>query len=248
MCTVTLHRVPGRLSLTMNRDERRERGVEVPGAIHRPDGAPAWVGPLDGPSGGTWIGASERGLVACVLNAYQPSESAPPVGVATPRDSRGRIVPRLLECRDFERALEWLRTDLDPGRYNSFTLMVAGPLQTVTLRWMGSGEIESEWSSGEWSMWSSSSWRASEVLPWRRDQFAAWQAAGARDREGLPTFHLLQPEGMAEWSPLMSREKTATRSIARVEIAEGRAALGHWPVADSRLGTETRVELPLSAR
>jgi uncharacterized protein with NRDE domain len=77
MCTVTVLRSPERLLLTMNRDERRTRGEELAPRKAGGGSSPAWIGPADGAKGGTWFGANDRGIMACLLNATAGTPARP---------------------------------------------------------------------------------------------------------------------------------------------------------------------------
>ena len=230
MCTVTSHLIGGRLLLTMNRDEYRSRAPEGPPAIHRgDDGKAAWVGPSDGQSGGTWIGASDTGIVACLLNIYDADETAPPA--STDRPSRGDIIPRLLAAGPADRAVNWLLEKFAPADYAPFRLLIGRVDSRTIYTWPGSGRIEADDVPDGWSLLTSSSWNAAEVAAWRREQFEGWVTDGAIIAGELPTYHLLQPEGLADRSPLMARELTATRSITQVALdgPGGKTIVRYWP-------------------
>lgn len=253
MCTVTLHRAQAELLVTMNRDELRGRAPEHPPLYFgRMNPQVRWVMPIDGESGGTWMGANSEGVVACLLNAYQPGESSDRASIlAAGTVSRGKIVPEAL-FQGPETAVEaWLHGVFDPSPFSPFSLVVAGPEQTVAWSWNGQGRILRTPLSGEWVMESSSSLDAARVLPYRERLFETWIQEGARFEFDLPSFHLQQVEGRAEWSPFMSRELSSTRSItqARVEIARGILALRYWsnPEANSLAPPPTSVfHLPLA--
>lgn len=230
MCTVTSHLLDGRLLLTMNRDEYRSRAPERPPEIHEgADGGPAWVGPLDEQSGGTWIGANSAGVMACLLNIYEADEDGPPP--AAGRASRGDIIPRLLSAGSAEQANRWLLEELAPADYAPFRLLVgSGDGRTVhTSR--GDGTIDSASLVEGWHLLSSSSWNAPVVLTWRGEQFEQWVADGAIVAGELPTYHLLQPDGLADRSPLMTRELTVTRSITQIALdgVSGKTICRYWP-------------------
>ncbi|MFW6163537.1 MAG: NRDE family protein [Planctomycetota bacterium] len=230
MCTVTSHLDTARLAVTMNRDERRERAAETPPVVHPAQGdAPAWVAPIDSQSGGTWMGANDRGLVACLTNRYLPRDAEP----RGPRPSRGAIIPALLARGGHQAARTWLAEAFDPTDYASFTLLLCSPVGREVVQWPAEqGLVRHDWGEGEgWAQFSSSSWRTEEVLAWRRARFAEWLAAGAEHVGHLPAYHLLQPDGLAEWAPLMARDVSVTRSITQVvvEPAAGHLTLRYWP-------------------
>jgi uncharacterized protein with NRDE domain len=142
MCTVTLRCGAGSLLLTMNRDERYERAPEAPPRrIPGDAGRPSWMAPFDTASGGTWIGASERGVVCCLLNGFEPADASLPRSPGVP--SRGSIVPRILEDQDGVGPAS-LPTALDFSAYPSFTLLVASREGGEIVRWRRDSGIERE--------------------------------------------------------------------------------------------------------
>jgi len=124
MCTVTI--IPlegGGLRLVSNRDELRTRPRADAPAITRlargVDGA--W--PTDTLAGGTWIGASARGLALTLLNG----NPTPPAPLPDRRElrSRGLLIPELIEHDDASGVIAELgRMDLE--RFAPFRLVAAG--------------------------------------------------------------------------------------------------------------------------
>ncbi len=237
MCTVTIYRGNGALVATMNRDEALIRAPELrPEIMHAPDGV-AWIAPRDSERGGTWMGVNNYGVVACLLNAYQPGESLLPDTTGRFR-TRGEIVSTLLAQGDGRAARRWLRDSLDPHAYPSFTLLVASPEGAVSWEWLGEhGPAETELVE-DWVLRSSSGWDSLDVRLWREERFAQWRREGEPHVGTLPSFHLIQEPGHAERSPLMRRSWSATRSItqARILPESGRVELRYWPepAPDSR--------------
>jgi hypothetical protein len=251
MCTVTLRCGDGSVTLTMNRDERLERGPEepprrIPGDAVRP----AWLAPFDSASGGTWIGVNERGVASCVLNGYEPSDEALRGDPSIP--SRGSIIPRILEEQDGAGPAR-LPEVLDFAAYPSFTLLVTSKDGGEIVRWRrGVGLTREEIVPG-WTFLTSSSWNEPEVAVWRRQAFDAWRTAGEPAAHGLPSFHVVANAGDEARAPFMTRDTSATRSITQVSIdsAQRRASLTWWP----RRGTAAidpavpgaAVDLPLAS-
>jgi hypothetical protein len=236
MCTVTIQRTDSGFTATMNRDEAYSRAPERKPEMHT--GAHGdWVAPIDSEKGGTWMGANTCGVVASIMNAYQPGESLLPDTTGRFR-TRGEIVPAVLAAGDGDAARRWIEAQLDPAQYPSFTLLVATPDETIVYEWLGKSAPAISENRDPWLARSSSGWDSAEVIKWREDRFARWLADGAPHLDALPAFHLLQEPGHAERSPLMRREWSATRSItqARVRIGAARIDLRYWPTPtpDSR--------------
>ena len=202
--------------VTMNRDERWTRAAEHPPTIHAArSGRPAWMAPADGERGGTWIGANDAGVVACLLNGYAPGDLDLFVRPDVP--SRGEIIPALLGCRP-EAVTEWIRDGLGAPRYPSFTLLVLLPDDAMIVRWRLDSGLEIETVDDSWSHITSSFWRADEVVAWRGEQFAQWIAGGASSTAGVPDYNLLEVADRREWSVFMTRSFSATRSITQVGL------------------------------
>ncbi len=186
--------------------------------------------PIDGHVGGTWIGVNAHGVAVCLLNAYRPGQmlALPEVPSAF---SRGTIVPTVLAQGDGERVRKWITQKFDPSPYESFHLVVAWLEGGARSVWSGSEYLEHSPCRDEWTFVSSSLWRPEAVLAWRREAFEQWCNAGSARRGHLPAFHLLRAEGKEEWSPLMDREWSCTRSItqAHVDGHTRRNFLRYWP-------------------
>jgi hypothetical protein len=98
MCTLSI--IPlgkagsriGEFRVVMNRDESPSRPAALPPAWHELGGGNGGLWPTDPLGGGTWIGASRRGIVLCVLNRNLEPTPELPSGLA----SRGTIIPAVL--------------------------------------------------------------------------------------------------------------------------------------------------------
>lgn len=227
MCTVTVLRSRDRLLVTMNRDERRTRADELPLQEWGGDSGRRWIGPTDGEKGGTWFGANDRGMIACLLNAYEPGDLA-----LFGRDdvpSRGGIIPNLLALEP-DRAWRWIHHGLDPSPYPSFTLVVTTPDAGEIVSWRLDRGLSCEPQAEGWTMVTSSFWRADEVVPWRHAQFREWLGQAAPEVEGVPTINLLEVPQRREWSPLMTRSFSITRSLTQAHLrpAEGFNHVRYW--------------------
>jgi len=236
MCTITVHRGDASLRVTMNRDETKARADERSPEFHEEAGV-SWLGPVDGNRGGTWMGVSNYGVVACLMNLYREGDDAPrPGGVE--RRSRGEIVPWLLRHGPIESIRQAAFTAFDPRSYPSFTVLLATSDSVETFDWAVDTPLHHRTHENEWTMLTSSSWKTDEVLAWRGRAFDAWLAEGAHSCGALPTFHVLQPGGEAEWAPLMERWYAATKSITQVQFAEGEnhAVMQYWPRTALRPG------------
>jgi uncharacterized protein with NRDE domain len=119
MCTVLVLLRPGErwpLLVASNRDERLDRAFDPPGRWW-PD-APGIVAWRDRASGGSWLGANDRGVVATLVNAMD--ELGPLAG----KSSRGEIVVDALRRPDAASAVAAVQ-QLGGERYRGFTMLVA---------------------------------------------------------------------------------------------------------------------------
>lgn len=244
MCTVSHLHESRRLLVTMNRDERRERAPESPLRLHT-TGPIDWMGPGDGESGGAWIGVNRQGVVACLLNGYPASESSPGSGA----QSRGGIIPTLLSHDRAQVVQDWLRDGFDPSPYGAFRLLVHTLVGAVSATWDGERLLVETFFPDGWGMVTSSSWNQEAVLGWRREKFREW-AREPRFKGELPTCNLLHETGREWWSPLVSRDMSATRSITQVEIRGGAAdrwiEARYWPRPfEAAAAPDFRLRMPL---
>lgn len=116
MCTVTFLSGEGSsFILTSNRDEKIVRGRAAPPRQHLVEGKRVWY-PQDIQARGTWIAASERGTVLCLLNgAFHAHKPTPPY-----RKSRGLV---LLDYFRFNDVKKFAKT-YDFSGIEPFTLII----------------------------------------------------------------------------------------------------------------------------
>ena len=230
MCTVTVHQSATATQVTMNRDEMRDRGPELPPIVRRDDTL-LWVTPVDSVSKGSWMGINTHGVVACLLNLYMPGDRTRTGNGG--RASRGSIVPSILKLGSFDATCNWLTHHFDPSNHPSFSVVITTQGKGRAFSWIpGAASFTQDSIDEPWWMTTSSSWRTAEVLAWRQARFEAWREEGEPWIGWLPRFHLLQPEGREEWAPLMQRETTCTRSItqASMDPSAQKVTLRYWPL------------------
>jgi uncharacterized protein with NRDE domain len=109
------------LVLAANRDEFLARPATAPLLL---GSTPRIVGGRDLLAGGTWLGLSEHGLAAGLLNRRT---TEPPVDG---KRSRGLLLLETLAAPSAADAARALAT-IDPGTYNAFTLLVADATTAV---------------------------------------------------------------------------------------------------------------------
>jgi len=252
MCTISFYQNTSRIELTMNRDESRDRGPELPPKVQYNNGV-LWIAPIDSVSQGTSVGVNACGVIGCLLNAYAPDDET--ATSESRRASRGAILPKLLEQGSWDRGRYWLDHEFEPDDHPSFMLAVISPNDSILATWRRSAaSFQCCPVSNPWTMQTSSSWKTEEVLRWRRRAFAAWRAAGASYKGYLPAFHLYQPPSYEAWAPLMRRTLTRTRSITQVliDFCKGTITLRYWPLLDDQQVAPDKprytITLPLDAK
>jgi uncharacterized protein with NRDE domain len=109
------------LVLAANRDEFLARPATAPMLLAA---APRVVGGRDLLAGGTWLGISERGIAAGLLN--RRTVDAPIEG----KRSRGLLLLEILAATSAAEATRALGA-IDPDTYNAFTLLVADATTAV---------------------------------------------------------------------------------------------------------------------
>lgn len=233
MCTVTLHRTDASLRVTMNRDEARSRGPEIPPRFHEEASGTVWIAPRDSDHGGTWFAVNNYGLVAALLNRYQDDD---PATRSEEPLSRGDIIPMLMTATSARTAQAMLESgEPSLAKYPPFTLVIAAPDASVRVDWRGLPPPVTAPIGHPWHLVTSSFFEPESVLPWRQETFDAWIQSGAGTTRGLPTFHLHQPPGEETRAPMMSRDISCTRSIvqASVDLRSGQGTLRYTPVDDA---------------
>jgi hypothetical protein len=117
MCTLSIVPTTGGLRLVFNRDESRGRARGLPPRLVSRGGVHALM-PLDPDSGGSWLAASDRGLVFAILNLNCGGAAA-----ASAR-SRGEIIPGLIDCSTLDRVRDAV-AQVPCAVYRPFSLVVA---------------------------------------------------------------------------------------------------------------------------
>ncbi|MEM7086539.1 MAG: NRDE family protein [Bacteroidota bacterium] len=209
MCTVTF--VPqSKMSfvLTSNRDEAPSRHT-LPPEVYASNGAQLLF-PKDQLAGGTWIGASDKNRLICLLNggfvAHERAESY--------RLSRGVIVTDLLSKPDANSAIEHYNLNgVEP-----FTLILvdwASELHLFELVWDGR---QKHFSKKPWipHIWSSSLLYTSEVKKKRASWFSQFLSKSATpSKDELLDFHKTAGDGNDKTDLIMDRGFVKTKSISQ---------------------------------
>ncbi|MEM8783251.1 MAG: NRDE family protein [Planctomycetota bacterium] len=141
MCTVTIIPQDRGCRVVMSRDEAPGRPMGLPPRVVELGGRQVLM-PIDAPTGGTWIGVSDAGYAAALLNHYPGpvTEMAP---TAPDQISRGGIIPAVMSAPTLLDALD-RAMQLPAERYADFRLLLFDQHRVaeiinedakITLRW-----------------------------------------------------------------------------------------------------------------
>lgn len=238
MCTVTIWRDDDHFTVTMNRDDAQSR-AESPPTVQR--GAKGdFVSPHDVEAGGSWIAANDVGLIACLLNRYDPA----PKG----RTSRGDIVLRAMDLPNAQAAALALSPAL--GDYSPFTCLLLDREHIVRVDWNGAHVARETLASKPLEMLTSSSWQEAEVRAKRSDVISRLTSTRHHLGDSIDAFHCHTEVDGDVWTPMMQRPHSHTKSITRVCVSLETTKMSYWrrDSAVSRGLTDADVVLAIPLR
>lgn len=215
MCTVTIIATERGFRLISNRDELRTRPRSTPPQTRTLASGARAAWPTDALAGGTWIGASEHGLVMTLLNG-NPS---PPLDLP-PKDqlrSRGLIIPEALGANTADQAVGRLDA-LDLTRFAPFRLVAVDREQIVDAVWDRTA-LEISRRELEPTCFVSSGLGDALVAP-RLELFEQWMRDHSPTRQSQSAFHEHAWEDRRPLSVLMDRPDARTVAITAIEVVE----------------------------
>ncbi len=210
MCTVTfLPLANNNFILTSNRDEQRLR-ITLPPEKYEENGVDLFF-PKDKTAGGTWIGASSKNRLICVLNGafkkHKRKESY--------KKSRGVIAKELLKAADFQLHIN----NLDLLGIEPFTMIIvdwnSDQLNLFELIWDENKTYFTKLKSKP-TIWSSSTLYNANIKELRKKWFQNWVTKNEFTSEKIIAFHHSEI-GDKEQSVLMKRSYVETVSITSVK-------------------------------
>jgi uncharacterized protein with NRDE domain len=211
MCTVTyLPLGNNNFILTSNRDETPLRKT-IPLETYKENGVELTY-PKDALAGGTWIGASTKNRLVCLLNGGFKNHTRNRYY----KISRGVIVKKILST---DNGVAYINnfdfTDIEP-----FTLILIDyhlQLEAYELVWDGIKKHFKKLAE-EPKIWSSSSLYTEEMKVLRKEWFSDWLAENdAFQQEKIVDFHQNENLGNTEISLKMKRAFVETVSITSVK-------------------------------
>jgi hypothetical protein len=210
MCTVTFTPKPNdSFILTSNRDEAPQRHT-IPPKVYTMEGIRVLF-PRDQLAGGTWIGASEKKRLVCLLNGgFEPHKRR-----ESYRMSRGIIVTELLKDEDASKAIR----QFDFSNIEPFTIILVdwkSSLRLYEFVWDGQASHFDEKSLAP-HIWSSSLLYTSEVKRKRESWFSEFlMDTVSPSEEELLNFHRVAGEGDPGSDLVMDRGFVKTKSISQI--------------------------------
>jgi hypothetical protein len=220
MCTVTWIESEGGFQLFHNRDELRSRQPALPPRRQQRQGV-AYLAPVDGDFGGTWIAVNEHGTAVCLLNRQPAVELEPSAELV----SRGHLVRQLAGAGAWSDAERQLR-GLDVERFRPFTLVLLG----------AGGEARGAiWDGAAFHLdvrprppLASSSRDELNAVDTRQRLYAELFPDGRRPSPAaLFAFHRSHRPQRGPFSPCMHRAEARTVSFTWVEVSREQVAMAY---------------------
>lgn len=211
MCTVSFLPVKNGYCITSNRDEKNIRLPALLPQTYLVNGKKLLF-PKDGDAGGSWIGISENGYAAVLLNGgFIKHVETPPY-----RKSRGLIFVDILSA---DSPLDSFLT-ADLLRIQPFTLVLLAHSNLYECCWDGSRKHTRVLSQEQPHIWSSVTLYEPAVIAKRTHWFAEWlKQHPAPSMEDMLFFHRFAGDGDPVNDLLMNRaNKMLTVSITSMEI------------------------------
>lgn len=220
MCTLSLFPGRGHLILTMNRDERRDRGEgpELAGG-YSPETGIHYCHPVDGQRGGTWFGFNSAGMAAALINRYQDRVTLR----ADPTPSRGQIIPRLLPKKNAAQVRVELQR-LDWPQFAPCDLLLIWHDKLERWSWNGERLTPSMHPIPQAYFFTSTSLDPQAVTAYRKQIFYWFTATHRFPLEAgtvLRDLHLRRCIDDPSMGIFMSRRERHTKSLCQLAIGRG---------------------------
>ncbi|BCE01172.1 NRDE family protein [Marinicellulosiphila megalodicopiae] len=221
MCTVSAFYDQSGLVVTMNRDEQRTRHEALPIVSQ------TMLYPVDEKQGGTWMGGNHNQVIMCLLNLYEHEYF---VG----EQSRGNIIPELLELKSFDAITVFLQSQFDPYLYSAFSLLTFYKNQVFKSKWDGISFTHELSNLDPWYFFTSSGLDSLNVQSGRHILFDQYKTKGADFKQAskptsIPSIHLTYVKGNETQSCFVQRLKVHTKSICQYYADEKTIKFHYYP-------------------
>ena len=232
MCTVSF--IPTsehNFILTSNRDESPKRETQFP-RIYEQDQVKLLY-PKDKYAGGTWIGASEKKRLICLLNGgFKPHKRKDNY-----RHSRGKVVTDMLSASNIEKAIK----EFDLLNIEPFTLILVNwehELQLKELIWDGSEKYLSN-KPIQPRIWSSSLLYTDKVKKKREQWFDDFiNSVEDITEEAIIDFHKNAGDGDIKTDLIMDRIFVRTKSITGVKKNKDRCTMRYEDLIERKVSVQ----------
>lgn len=236
MCTLSyLPKSDGSFYFTSNRDEKLARAKAILPQVYQ-HGMNQLLYPKDAQAGGTWLVASSKGYLLCLLNGGVVKHvSSPPY-----RKSRGLI---LLEFFKYPSAKAFIKSANFEG-IEPFTLIIKGPNSFHELRWTGITLLVKELDALQPAIWSSVTLYEPAVIAAREEFFKQYFGQLKETQlEDVINFHQFKGNAEMPHSILMNTlPQTQTLSISALQVNLDHVMFNYF---DLLLDVITQVRLDL---
>lgn len=238
MCTVSwIHREDGYL-LLFNRDELRTRKPASAPRHYSRNGV-AFIAPLDGDYGGSWIAVNQFGLTLCLLNRFDDSAGA----LLRDYRSRGLLIRELIDCPSLTAVNERLAAE-SMEQYRPFTLASLFPSQPAMLIEFTGREKRVESNAERLMPIASSSLLAGNVVLQRKQQFQEMAIdRGSIDAGLLFQYHRTHLPERGPASVCMHRADARTVSLSVVTVTKKTVEFTYHPNSPCQPATTSQLQL-----
>jgi uncharacterized protein with NRDE domain len=200
------------LRVACNRDELRTRPAALPPERRQVGDCRALL-PIDPASGGTWIAATSAGLGFVLLNVNSGVED-----VYAGKQSRGLIIPKLLDVADLDNAIRRVAT-IDAQRFAPFRLVLVSQWELAEFLWDGAAaQLLRREALKAAAFFTSSGLGDSLVDGARRRVFERYLVRATPTREWQDALHRHYWPDRPELSICMRRADARTVSFTTFEI------------------------------
>lgn len=229
MCTLTYFPTRSGFILTHSRDENPKRP-----SSDKIESLSASRGkiyfPQDLEAGGSWMGSSEQGRTACILNggsaAYKPKDSY--------LASRGKIVLACLQAN----SVEQFYATHDFALYEPFTLIIAEEKRLYQITHDPERTHLDTLDPQEIQIWSSTKLYDSETRLARRNRFWRFLSSNTNpNAKALKDFHLrpFYPEEKGAGFKIQQEDLIETVSLTQAQLGQDSLSFSYYDLRSDRL-------------
>ncbi|NMM46785.1 NRDE family protein [Marinigracilibium pacificum] len=231
MCTVSFARVNNGVEITSNRDETILRSNALSPAIHLYKHTNL-IFPKDPQGGGSWIGGSENGNLACLLNgAFVPHKHNPPY-----RLSRGIVLLDALVTNDVSTFVN----NYNVHNIEPFTLIIYSNGELTVFRWDEKTRHIKTLDSNKTHLWASAPLYGPETVKKRKEWFRKWEKENDLSQTyNIRNFHYHAGDGDPENDVIMKRGPfLQTVSVTSMRLYKTRISILHDDLIGDNSGEE----------